>query len=215
MKNNLKKIKSLFIVDETPIKNEPITKEETTEVKPINLNTSYEKGIGQLDDSIFEALNKAILDNNLEGFDYLEFRDSLKQLKSILDEKTAFKSVFATVSTMGLTKEKILETAEIYLTVLANEKSKFEKAVENQSDNNIASNKAEIEKINNQIIQNNEQIQKLSDEVVAYKNKIEELKNKVAQAEQKIHDTTKNFYVTFDLVLNEIKSDIEKIKEHL
>ena len=51
----------------------------------------------------------------ITGFDYLEYRRSLKSLETFpMDEATKFRSSYATASTMGVTVEKLLESIEFY-----------------------------------------------------------------------------------------------------
>ena len=62
-----------------------------------------------LDERSINVLTKALENANLPGFDYLEFKQSLAALTQMnMDEAMAIKSAFATASTMGLTKEKLL-----------------------------------------------------------------------------------------------------------
>ena len=69
-----------------------------------------------LDDKSMEYLTSALAKNNLPGFDYLEFKQSLGALASLnMDEATAYKSAFATASTVGLTKEKLLKDRRIVI----------------------------------------------------------------------------------------------------
>ena len=66
-------------------------------------------GIDKLDKKSVAFLLKAIKENNLPGFDYLEFKQSLNGLKKMdMDETTAIKSAFTTGSTVGLTKSKLI-----------------------------------------------------------------------------------------------------------
>ena len=65
-----------------------------------------------LDEKSLDFLVQALESNNLPGFDYLEFKRAVLQLQEInLDEPTAYKSAVTTAATLGITKEKLLETA--------------------------------------------------------------------------------------------------------
>ena len=68
-----------------------------------------------LDSKSVDFLTKALAKNNLDGFDYLEFIQSLKALADLgMDEGTSIKSAFATASTVGLTKAKLVQTGKHY-----------------------------------------------------------------------------------------------------
>lgn len=126
---DLNKLKSLFIVEDTTEKTETEKTEQTT-----TQNTTVQTTVvpGNVDQTILDTLFKSLSDNNLQGFDYFEYKQSLKTLRGMLDEQTAFKSAFATAATMGITKEKLLETANFYVKVLEKEKEKFDEAARSQ-----------------------------------------------------------------------------------
>ncbi|MEL6868102.1 MAG: hypothetical protein AAFP19_27010 [Bacteroidota bacterium] len=106
-----------------------------------------------LDQKSVEFLTKALEKNNLPGFDYIEFKQSLGALSEMaMDESTAFKSAFATASTMGLTKAKLLETAQHYLKIIMREKTQFEAAMQKQMAHRVESKLQEVEKLKEQIV---------------------------------------------------------------
>ena len=110
-----------------------------------------------------QFLAEALTKNNLPGFDYLEFKQALQALAALnMDETTAFQSSFATASTMGLTKGKLLETANFYLKILTQEQNKFEQALQVQTKKQIAGKMAETENHKKAIIHKQEAIKKLN-----------------------------------------------------
>ena len=73
-----------------------------------------------------DVLAEALQNNNIDGVDYFEFRQSLLSLSKIsMDEKTRYQSAFAMAQAMGATPKQLIETAEHYLNVLKNEEHKF------------------------------------------------------------------------------------------
>lgn len=73
----------------------------------------------QSDPKFVELLLKAIESNNIEGFDYLEYKNSLRSIENVIpDEGVRFKSAFEMAKTMGMTKAKLVESANHYLGVL-------------------------------------------------------------------------------------------------
>ncbi len=100
---------------------------ETTITYHANLPMSLDKAfdtMSQEDDRFANVLMKALEEKNLEGFDYLEFKQSVAKLLDIgMDHDTALKAAFATGSTAGLTLEKLVKTARYYTEVLQDEKS--------------------------------------------------------------------------------------------
>ncbi len=141
--STLKKLKSIFIVEtekiqasdessastENNIKSDS-NKSNTTSVSSSSIQSSSNLAVdNEKDDKIIDTLLAAIEKNNLGGFDYLEFRQSLKGLeKIVVDEATRYKSAFATASTMGVTMDRLVETADYYAKILDKERDHFVKA---------------------------------------------------------------------------------------
>ncbi len=214
---DLNKLKSLFIVtDET---NKTETTDNTTNQQTTNDSTSQQVVTnttgGQADNSIIETLFKAMSENNVQGFDYFEYKQSLKTLLGMLDEPTAFKSAYATAATMGLTKQKLIDSANFYIKVLDKEKEKFTQAVDAQVAANIKGKESEIEQAKNQINEKSEMIRKLTDEISALQQKMNEIQSHIIQATQKIQATSANFEASYQKIASDIKADVEKINQHI
>ena len=98
------------------------------------------------DQKSINFLSSAIEKNSLKGFDYIEFKKSLKAMQDMnLDSTTAIKSAFATASTMGLTKERLLHSIQHYKNVLSKEKSQFDDALKKQVDSRIRKKQPHID----------------------------------------------------------------------
>lgn len=214
---DLNKLKSLFIVTDETSKTE--TTDNTTNQQTTNDSTSQQVVTnttgGQADNSIIETLFKAMSENNVQGFDYFEYKQSLKTLLGMLDEPTAFKSAYATAATMGLTKQKLIDSANFYIKVLDKEKEKFTQAVDAQVAANIKGKESEIEQAKNQINEKSEMIRKLTDEISALQQKMNEIQSHIIQATQKIQATSANFEASYQKIASDIKADVEKINQHI
>lgn len=214
---DLNKLKSLFIVTDETSKTE--TTDNTTNQQTTNDSTSQQVVTnttgGQADNSIIETLFKAMSENNVQGFDYFEYKQSLKTLLGMLDEPTAFKSAYATAATMGLTKQKLTDSANFYIKVLDKEKEKFTQAVDAQVAANIKGKESEIEQAKNQINEKSEMIRKLTDEISALQQKMNEIQSHIIQATQKIQATSANFEASYQKIASDIKADVEKINQHI
>ena len=233
-------IKSLFIVDdENPsdkINSEDSKKTssespKTEEKKPqISWSTSNSKTVpsepvkhtspaqnasgGEFNEQIFESLTKALANSNLPGEDYLEFVQAYKSMKSLpMDESLKVQAAFQTLSVKGLTIAKVMESADYYISVLENEKRKFYTALEEQGKGSINNKKREIsdlEKINKDKAA---QIAALTEEINKNQQRIQENKSQIAEAEGKLDATEKNFLVTFDKVVGQIRANVTKIQQ--
>ncbi len=169
-----------------------------------------------LDEKSLNYLVRALEKANLPGFDYLEFKQSLAALSSMnMDELTAFKSAFATASTVGLTKDKLLSSATHYEKVLEKEKLQFDQALRKQLKSRVEGKKQEVERRKKQIEDYREKIKQLQAEIdhsQAIINKGDEL---IQQELDKITATKQNFEYTFKNILEQLGKDVEKINTYL
>lgn len=168
---------------------------------------------GAYSQKIFDSLTKAIFDSNLPGEDYLEFMQALKAMHDIpLEENIKMKTVFATLSTKGMTVQKILESGEYYLKILENEKSKFYMALEGQKKGNLGGKEKTISQLEEQNKEKAELIKKLTEEIQQNTIKIESLRKEINEADTKIKATENDFLFTLEKISSQIKTNIEKVK---
>ncbi|MCP3928565.1 MAG: hypothetical protein GY705_05625 [Bacteroidetes bacterium] len=169
-----------------------------------------------LDAKSVDFLTKALEKNNLPGFDYIEFKQSLGALQAMnLDEETAMKSAFATASTVGLTKKKLLDTADHYRKILANEKTQFDAALQKQVQQRVKSKQVEAEKLKTQINEYKEKMKLLEEKMAKAQSTIDHADEYIRTAVGKIEKTKENFETTHQSILNQIERDISSIKNYL
>ncbi|MCB9300855.1 MAG: hypothetical protein H6566_09430 [Lewinellaceae bacterium] len=169
-----------------------------------------------LDERSLSSLIKALERNNQPGFDYIEFKQSLGRLLALnMDEATAFKSAFATASTVGLTKDKLLQTAELYKKVLFNEKQQFDAALQKQMEQRVESKLSEVEKMKKQIEEYKIKIQQLQEKITKSQDTIDHADEHIQAAKEKIESTKDAFETTLRAILNDIDRDIENIQSML
>lgn len=211
----LKKLKSLFIVaDENESSNEEKaqTSQETKSVKekekpiskgskavktstPESAKTAQVPNSGKADPKFVEVLLKAIEANNLEGFDYLEFKQSLQNLSNVqMDEKTRYQSAFAMAKTMGATPSKLVNSAQHYINVLKKEEAKFSDALQNQRKKQVHDRENGIKQKERLIIEKQKKIEQLQKEIEADTKSLEADRTAINQSLAKV-ETTKNGFV--------------------
>lgn len=223
----LKNLKSIFIVEgDNPTaktdKNEP---EEPVPPGTANPSRNDPKGEaqsssaasgGERDNKIIETLFKAIESNNLEGFDYLEFKQAVKGLeKMVTDEATRFKSAFSTASTMGVTLDKLVETADYYVNVLDKEREKFVRAAKEQTTSLVENRKQEMQHLLKDMADKKAMIDKLTKELANSEERLSNIQKGIDNATVKIDQTKKNFDVSFNHLREQISEDIAKMKDYL
>ncbi|CAM1361380.1 hypothetical protein [Tenacibaculum xiamenense] len=219
----LKNLKSLFIVDdsadekkEPTEKNKEQPKKEVAENKPTPSNTQRTTSTGNVDNAIIDKLLGAIEKNNLEGFDYLEFKKALKALEKIpMDEATKYRSTFATASTMGVTLEKLVESTTHYIKVLDNENNTFLKAFEGQLTSKVGNKEKEIVQFEAIIKEKSERIKQLTEEITKHQSQIAELRKVVDESKTKIDKTKNDFKLSYLHLRTQLEQDVEKMKQYL
>ena len=196
-----KNLKSLFIVEnegETPSSPSPSprttgptsknTPRSTGSAPPAaGTTTNRSAGSGKVTEKFSQILFGAMEKNNIDGFDYLEYRQSLQSLKKMnMDESTRYKSAYAMAQTMGASPDYLVKTAQHYLDVLKKEEDKFETALKNQR------SRQEGEK---------DQLGKLEQDV--------------SQASQKVESTKNDFIASYQAIVGQISQDVENMKQYL
>jgi len=169
-----------------------------------------------LDSKSVVFLMKALEKNNLPGFDYIEFKQALSALSKMdMDLGTAIKSAFVTGSTVGLTKEKLLESALHYAKIIAEEKVQFQKAVEKQIQQKVGGKLKEVEKLKKQIKDHQEKIKQLQAQVEKFQKTVDSADSQVETATEKIKATQSGFEQTHRSILNQIELDIANFEKYL
>jgi chromosome segregation ATPase len=225
-----KNIKSLF-VEEVETK-EPVQRIETTSKEATLKNTQNTlpkrtttvnpvvhipstNATESADPKFLDILLKAMEANNLEGLDYLEFKQSLQALSSMpMDEETRFKSAFAMAASMGATPSHLITTAKHYIQVLEQEDKKFEGALQQQMESKIGRQQEEVASMEKSIQEKSEQIKQLTNQITQIQNKVQETKAAMQDASEKISVTKNSFIGSYNKLRGQIESDIEKMTQY-
>ncbi len=169
---------------------------------------------GQFNEQIFDSLTKALANSNLPGEDYLEFIQALKAMKDIpMDESLKIQTIFATLSVKGLNVQTVLESAQYYISVLENEKRKFYTTLEEHGKGNVNSKRKQISDIEKLNTEKAKQIAALTEEIKANQVHMDKLKNEISEQESKLKTTENNFLVTYEKVVGQINTNLDKIKK--
>ena len=120
------------------------------------------------DNRFANALMKALEKKNLDGFDYLEFKQSVTKLTDIgMDLDMAINSTFITGSSVGLTKDKLLKTAAYYAEVLQDEKAQFMRSLEKHLVDNVEGKAKQTGELKKKIANWETKIEQLREQIMA------------------------------------------------
>lgn len=216
-----KRVKSLFIVSEgndtTNVSSSSDSKRNEIGSNPTTKTvfSSDDKEVG-FNEKHIELLMSALENNNIDGFDYLEYKNSLLSISSVItDESMRFKSAYEMAKTMGMDKKKLLDSANFYLNILSGEQKKFMDALENQKARQIETRVNTIGNLEKNIAEKKKMIENLNNELESISGQMLKLKQEINEEVQKIETTNKQFLASYNHVTGQITGDIEKINQNI
>jgi regulator of replication initiation timing len=190
-------------------------KEEVTPKKPtpvvqitpvITTNTS---SIGIVDSNPLysKVLEDALNKKDLPGPDFLEFYKTLKGLQSSpFTEQQKYQTALIGLATLGLTKEKIIETSDIYLKAIDEESVNFSQIMEKYKKTEIQDKLDEISKLTLE----NQNLQKKMQENIQKVAKLTEESNANSQNAnikiQQFSSATQNEKNTITTIITNVKT---------
>jgi len=173
-------------------------------------------GSGQVTEKFTTMLLKAIEANNIDGFDYIEFKQAIQGTDGMgMSEEMRYKSAFAVAKTMGVTSDYLIKTAQTYTSVLAKEEKKFLQTAERQIKQRVGQREDMLTKLEQTIKQKTQQIEHLKKEIEDHKKLLEKTKQEVSGAQDKILATKADFEVSYQYIRQQLDDDISKMKQYL
>lgn len=222
------KLKKLFVIeDENAVKaaqeakdavlepkvNEPSIKVDTPKIKT---SADYNTPDGKADPKFIDILLKSIEKNNLEGFDYLEYKSSLQGLDNMaMDEATKYKSAFVMAKTMGVTPAKLLSSAKHYVNILSKEEKKFIDALKNQRQKQVVGKEEKLVALQKEVTTKKSQIEQLKKEIAANEASFKNIKDGINKSAAKVEMTNDRFMHAYKVVLGQIMTDVDNMKKYL
>jgi len=171
---------------------------------------------GALDELVVKMLSEAIDNANLEGFDYYEFAQMLAALKpSLPSEQALFQTAFTSSKVMGATKEKLIQTAGVYLELLNKKSQEFEGACQEAVKTLVTSREDELKKMDEAIQEKAKAIQTLTEEINNMTAQKTQITNTIGENRLKIDTSRNNFTATLQTFTGRIQGDIEKISKYI
>ena len=222
-----KKLKSLFVVEEEGGKPKQTAKgnseanmpeEEFVEptARPVDVQPTNVNVTADMTDKFMDVLLGSMEKNNLDGYDYLEFKQVLQNLAAMesLEEKR-FKSAFVMAQTMQATPDHLIQTAQHYLSVLKKEESKFQNALASQKTRQISDRQEEVKLLDQTILDKKKQIERLQAEIAEHEKQHATAKEKLSNAAGKLESTKLSFLKSYESLSAQITADIEKMSQYL
>ncbi len=142
-----------------------------------------------------------------QGTDYKEFIDGKTDIDNITDEETKYKTAFNVLKRTGLTRDKLISTAQEYHNIIGRDLNAFQSAHSQQYQKEI--------KQREQLIQKKaEELQALSVKVNALKKEISQLSQEMVEIKDKLDLTKNSFLLAGENIQNEIQTELRKIEKY-
>jgi predicted nucleic acid-binding Zn-ribbon protein len=185
-------------------------------IQPI-MQVAVQQPQAQVDNKIAEQLTAALEQANLPGFDYFEYTQAVDSQKDLIPaEQARYQSVFRmAATTMKLTVDSLLKSAQHYLDVLKGKENEFLSAVESHVSTEIVGKEKNITDIDAQMQQKTEQIKKLTEEMNQIQQQKTVLQNEIAAGKAEVEKVKINFNATMQVLVNKITMDVQKIQQYL
>ncbi len=179
--------------------------------------TSISTSISREELDKFEAhFDRLFEQSNMPGPDYFEFFKMMETLEAhIPDEKARISAVFASLSIQGMTKQRLIESAAHYRTLVEKDKAQFDAAVAQKMSSEIQARERGVSDLEKRIAAHSEMIQKLTKEITDFQLQIGKLKGEIAQEQVRINTNSGGYKVACDAMLNKLDTDVQKINATL
>jgi chromosome segregation ATPase len=223
----IKNLKSLFIVDDgstkkapaktlppKPEASSPAASKQPTPAAPAQTTEGERPGVvnKKFTNTLLNALEKA----NQPGFDYLEFKKALQNLKKLnMDDSTRFQSAYATAQSMNVTPQQLKDSAAHYLSVLTAEQQNFELALKGQQQTQIKDQEEQLPRLEAEVKRLEIQIKQLEEQIKKAKADQTRIKKSIEQAGVKLSNTKNDFLASYRAIADQIQSDVEDMERYL
>lgn len=153
---------------------------------------------------------------NMPGPDYYEFWKMMETLEPhIREERARISATYASLVIQGLTKAKLIDTAEKYKALIVEDKNRFEKAAQEKGEGEIGQKRQQLRQMEETIAQQAETIRKLTQEIAETQAAMSALTSAITDEEQKLTQNRQGYSMACDAMLQKITDDVTKIKTTL
>lgn len=171
---------------------------------------------GGVSERFVKVLMGAMESANLPGFDYLEYKKSLQNLKKMnFTDDVRYQTAYAAAQSMGVTPGQLADSAQHYLDTLAKEQAKFSQALAGQQSQQVGNKQEQLKQLAGSITRQEAKIKELQAEIQKTKSKQEKLQQDISQSTSKLRQTKADFEATYGVLTDGIRKDVAAMKEYL
>jgi predicted transcriptional regulator len=151
---------------------------------------------------------------NLPGPDYYEFA-KMCQAMSALPDDTKFTAAFSGLQVQGLTKIKLLESAQHYIAIIDEDAAKFNTAIDQKILADVKQKRDNIEKKKKALSDKVQLIAQLQAELANDNNEIATLTSDADEQERKATEKGAIYKQACQMKKDQISGDLNKINTHI
>ena len=130
-----------------------------------------------------------------------------------MDEHTRYQSAVAMAKTMGSDSNKLISSAQHYLSVIAEEEQKFKSAYDNQTKVKLQERSQNLQSLKDGIELRKKKIEELQAEIAKMEKDLDNFETRSDQEAAKFNETKNGFYAAYHAIAQQIKDDIGKIQK--
>ena len=165
---------------------------------------------------IVDYFKKVFTENNFPGPDYQEFKNALEDMKSQpLDEAAKIKTVWISFKAMGLTPQKLIDTAEQYKTIFATKLTQFDSELQRAVVEHVDNKQKDVENLIAKNKQLDDDMKKLNEQILANQDAIKSLKDEIQKNGTDLSAKKNDWHKVYQDFISEIDGHIELINKYL
>lgn len=186
---------------------------------PPVVSTINAAGTAEVDRKFVEHFVELLEKANLPGPDYFEFKQALKSMDGLgLSEEKQYQASWASFRAMsGGVKDTTLLTTSAgqYVSVLDRDRGSFLKDVEKAITDRVGSLTKELNTLQEDNKNFAKQIVELQEKINANNGRMEKINDDIQEQSAKINDNRDSYDITYHSMVEQINSDVAKIKKYL
>lgn len=180
------------------------------------VSSASEPVTGGVSERFVKVLMAAMESANLPGFDYLEYKKSLQNLKKMnFTDDVRFQTAYTAAQSMGVTPGQLAESAQHYLDTLAKEQAKFSQALAGQQAQQVGNKREQVKQLAGSVARQEAKIKELQAEIAKTKAKQQKLQEDIENSTSKLRQTKADFEMTYQVLTEGIRKDVQSMKEYL
>lgn len=170
-------------------------------------------GINQ---DMVDFLTKAIEEANIQGFDYLEFKQAVGKMMNVpMTEQQRFMAVFATAQAMGVTIQSLTDSVDHYLTVIEKQRDGFMGSASHATQQEVDARMAQVATNEKQIQEATQKINELTTFITQTQQENLKITQEANSEKMKIDNSIASFEATFNMMAGRLKEDRQKLVSYL